>query len=498
MDYIIGVDIGTTATKAVAFSPEGETIVSYSIEYPMITPLPSHCEQDPQKIFEAVLSTIQETVSKSKSNSLKAISFASAMHGIMAVDEEGKPLTNLIIWADTRSKKQAEKIKATGNKIYERTGTPIHPMSPLCKLVWMKEHQSEIFNKAAHFISIKEFVFYQLFGSYIIDHSTASATGLFDIYKSDWNKDALKIVGIDRKKLSDPVPVYHAEKKIKENFLNYLNIPSEIPFIVGASDGCLANLGSNALQSGHAAVTIGTSGAIRICGSSPVKDEQMRIFNYILAEKQYVAGGAINNGGILLSWFKKNFLADASEKKDMWKLIAERISSVPSGSGGLICLPYLLGERAPIWNADARGVFFGINIQHTQNHFLRAIMEGIIYGIYSIGKIVEEKSSAIEVIHASGAFIKCGAWLQILADVFNKKVVVSKCQENAALGAAIIAMKSLKMINDIEEQSKKIAVSAEFLPDTARHQTYMKHHAIYERLYVKLKDEFTAINELQK
>lgn len=504
MRYIIGVDIGTTSTKSIAFDLKGKVISKKSIEYPILNPRPSYSEQDPEEIFTAVLNSVKSITGENVNNELLGVSFSSAMHSVITVDSTGHPLTNCIIWADTRSNEYAQKIKNSeiGHNIYMKTGTPIHPMSPLCKLAWMKDNMKDIMDKAHKFISIKEYIFFKLFGKYIIDYSIASATGLFDIHELKWNEEALKLAGITEEKLSEPVVPAYIIRGIIDGYDNFMGIDKDVPFVVGGSDGCLANLGTNAIKPGDAAVTIGTSGAIRVIANKPKNDEKERIFSYILTEDHFVLGGPVNNGGVIFRWFRDNFspleIQAAKEMGiDPYILLTEKALGVPAGSEGLIFLPYLLGERAPHWDANSRGVYFGINIKHTRDHFIRALLEGIIFGVYSVGKALEETTGEINTIYATGGFARSKVWVQILADVFNKKVCVAESYESSCLGAAVIGMKALGAIEDIEEVRELVPISREFYPDAKNHEVYMKTFEIYSRLYDKLKDEFTEIVGLQ-
>src|SRR4029079_2273869 len=271
------------------------------------------------KVMTAVL---KSTVA----HQLAGVAFSSAMHGLIAVDEKGQPLTNMITWADLRSTEYAMRLKFSelGHKIYERTGTPIHPMAPLCKLMWMREQEPDIFAKAYKFISIKEYVFYHFFGEFIIDHSVASSTGLFDIYDLGWNADALQTAGIDDSRLSKLVATTHVLSGISTSFAEMFGIDVNTPFVAGASDGCLAHIGSHACERRDVSLTIGTSGAVRIMIDKPAFDPKQRIFNYVLTEKQYISGGALNNGGNVMQWFGKHFLKkDFSSADEFEEFIAE-------------------------------------------------------------------------------------------------------------------------------------------------------------------------------
>jgi gluconokinase len=507
MEYLIGLDIGTSSTKAIAFDLLGNVISKCNIGYPILNPKHSFCEQDPEEMFEAVINTIKYVVNENneKGNKLLGVSFSAAMHGIISVNENGEKLTDCIIWADTRSTEYSQSIKNSkkGHEIYMKTGTPIHPMSPLCKLAYMKDNMKEIFNNTYKFISIKEYVFFKLFNKYVVDYSIASATGLFDIYELCWNKNSLEVAGISEDKLSTVVSPTKVFKGMDKKFADLMGIDRDTAFIIGGSDGCLANLGANAVKPGDAAVTIGTSGAIRIIADKPKNDENERIFSYVLTEDHFVLGGPVNNGGIIFRWFRDNFseveLAQSKASAvDPYELLTEVASKVPAGANGLIFLPYLLGERAPHWDANSRGAYIGINITHKKEHFLRALLEGVMFGIYSVGKALEETTGNIDTIYATGGFVRSELWVQMLADVFNKKVVIAESYESSCLGAVVLGMKALGLIDSIEEVEKLVPISKTYKPNIENHEVYMKTFEIYERLYLKLKDEFACIGLLQK
>lgn len=503
MEYIIAVDIGTTSAKAVAFSKEFKVISSKSIEYTIYHPQPNWSEQNPDEIFEAILNAIKYVVEENnyKNNKLKAIVFSSAMHSLIPVDRNGIPLYNSIIWADNRSEEYASRLKETkiGKTIYHNTGTPIHSMSPLCKILWLKDNNKDLFNRTYKFISIKEYIFLKLFNEFVVDYSIASATGLFNIYNLKWNNESLDIIGISSEKLSIPVSPLHIIKGLKKEYAEFLNINKDTPFIIGASDGCLANLGCNAIKPSRASVTIGTSGAIRITTNKPVSDKNGRVFSYVLTENYYVVGGSINNGGIALKWFIDNFY-NRDNKNNVNETIDElmkKVQNIKPGSDGLICLPYLLGERAPHWDSNARGVYFGINITHTYEHFLRALMEGIIFGLKSIGNILEELTEPINDIFATGGFTNSTLWLKILSDVFNKKVLVSESYESTCLGAAILAMHSLGLLKSLQEIDDIIPVTKTISPNQENYEIYKGLFEIYQRLYDILRNEFMNIVKFQ-
>lgn len=364
--YFIGLDIGTTSTKAIVFTASGAVRGTGNIDYPLLVPKASWAEQDPETIFAAVVAALKQAIEQADigQNEIGGIGFSTAMHSLIAVDAHGNPLTNSIIWADNRSAAQAERLKeeGVGHSIYLATGTPIHPMSPLPKIMWLKENQPDISQKTAKYISIKEYVIYRLFGQYVVDYSIASATGLFNLRKLDWDDDALQVAGITKQHLSEPVPTTHILRGMKVRYAEEIGLDPDTPFVVGASDGVLANLGIGAIDNGQVAITIGTSGAVRTVVPEPITDPKGRTFCYLLTENHWVIGGPSNNGGIMLRWFRDEFSWPEVEKAkqlgvDPYDVMIQAAEHVRPGADGLLFLPFLSGERAPYWNAQARGSF---------------------------------------------------------------------------------------------------------------------------------------------
>jgi gluconokinase len=263
-DCALGVDIGTTSTKAVAFDLGGRVISHHSVEYPLLTPTPFTAEQDPEEILRAVLEAIKTAAHRAHSadGAIACVAFSAAMHSLIAVDHDGKPLTRSITWADNRAASWAKRIGREwgGSAIYRRTGTPIHPMSPLAKLVWLRHEEADLFGRAARFVGIKEYVLFRLFGCYVVDYSIASATGLFNIERLDWDDEAIALAGVERDRLPSPVPTTFRLEGLTPAIAAELGLSPNTPFIIGANDGVLSNLGVDAIGAGEMAITIGTSG----------------------------------------------------------------------------------------------------------------------------------------------------------------------------------------------------------------------------------------------
>jgi gluconokinase len=484
MKYYLGADVGTTSVKVVAFDANGKILARHTCTYEMIHPKPDWSEQDPDLIFRSLVAAINKVYSSLPSSQPVFISFSAAMHSLMAVDAAGNPLTSCIIWADNRSAEYAEALKenSIGQEFYQLTGVPIHAMSPFCKLLWMKDNEPSVFQAAYKFIGIKEYIFYKLTGRYVIDTSLASATGLLYLNDLQWDKTILDYAGISVNKLSDLVEVT-ARFNLKPTEVpgsQSLLVPANTPLVIGGSDGASANISSGIFDESALVVTIGTSSAVRMLSKSPYIDKAMRTFSFHAVGEYYINGGASNNGAVVLEWLRNNLLEDKQEMTGFLDMAA----SVPAGADDLLFLPYILGERAPIWNAQAKGVFYGMSVTHKKAHLIRAAIEGVVFGIYSFGKLILEKKPVKE-IYATGGFARSSLWVQILSDVFNLPVRVNGSEESSAWGAVLNGMTAFGI-----EHSNKAESEQYFLPNTTNHLVYKKMCERFERLTGILTPEF--------
>ncbi|MEI9944871.1 MAG: gluconokinase [Chitinophagaceae bacterium] len=497
MNYFLGVDIGTTHTKAVVTTIAGTTFFEAKRSYGIIRPQPGHEEQDADEILDAVTAVIKEAIAQiPSSDKVAAVGFSAAMHSLLPVDQAGKPLHHAIIWADTRSKNEAEEISRDkcAAVIINHTGIPLHPMSPLCKILWFKNNLPDTFSKAHKFISIKEYVFFHFFGKYITDHSIASATGYFNIREKKWDKTALNVIGLCEERLSQPVATVHAEKELTPSYAELLGIKENIPFIIGASDGCLANLGSGAVNHGETALTVGTSGAVRMTVQRPPSQNDGHLFTYPLADNLFVRGGAINNGGVILKWLIDLFLSTEKKSAENYAQLIEIAQQVPPGANGLIFLPYLLGERAPIWDADAKGVLFGLTMQHRKEHIVRAALEGICFTLYNIIKELEKEYGEVKEIYVNGGFVQSPFWIQMLADISGKKLCVTDVADASSIGAAYLAMYATGYVKDLSEVKQFTHITTTYEADESLTTIYQEKFKLFVSLYPKLKDSFTALS----
>ncbi|KIA84790.1 gluconokinase [Flavobacterium sp. AED] len=468
--FYIGIDIGTTATKAVCFDKAGKVIRQFTQSYPMYHPKPDWSIQKPNEILMAVLECIAEIT---KGIEPEFISFSSAMQSIIAIDNTGKPITDAILWADNRAHSLAEALKESeqGKNFYQKTGIPIHTFSPMTKIAWLKENDATHFSKAHKFISIKEYIWHHLTGEYVIDSSMASGTGLMNIHTIKWESEILEFLKIEELQLSTIVSPTHQSKGLSDGF----------HYILGGGDGVLANLGTEAMETGRMALSIGTSGAVRLPVDKPYIDSQMRTQCYHLMDNQYLKLGAVNNGAIVLQWLKESIL----KTNESFEELFVQAETIPAGSEGLLFVPYLLGERAPIWDASAQGTLLGIRIIHTKAHLIRATLEGILFGLLSITEILlpDPEKRHETTIMASGGFGKSELWLQMVADIFQMKVIVAETIEASAWGAVLIGFKATGITISNHTQIGKT-----FLPNKDHKEIYEQGFEKFKRVYPLLKD----------
>ena len=240
-----------------------------------------------------------------------------------------------------------------------------------------------------------------------------------------------------------------------------------VSLLIGASDGCLANLGAGAIKANTATLTIGTSGAVRQTVREPLRDAQGRLFCYILDDDHYVVGGPTNNGGNVLEWVSEKLTRQDTEA------VLTDAEGVPPGSDGLLFFPYLQGERAPLWDATVRGAYLHVDWQHTQAHFARAALEGVLFNLLSINQLLVEYTGPARVIHANGGFAQSRFWVQMLADIAGIPVRLNASNESGSMGAILLTMKAVGLVNSLDEAAERVAFSDTVEPDPARHRTYI-------------------------
>ncbi len=508
MKNMIGIDIGTTGCRAAIYREDGKLQAADSVEYPLLAPFPMWAEQNPEEIYQGVLTVVANAVRQANlpANELAGICFSSVFHSMLPVDEQGEALYPLLTWADMRSQVYTDKIKREydAQEFYRKTGCPVHPMSPFAKILWFRYERPDIYKQTPKYISIKSYILYRFFNKFMEDKSLASGTGIYNLHTLQWDPELMNVAGIDENQLGTVVSTTHIEAGMNPRIAARLGINADTPVVVGAGDGVLSALGAGVVNPGQLISMIGTSGAVRVVADKPRVDEKGRTMCYNLTDDCWFIIGAINNGGIAQRWVRDKLASGEqliAEKLglDPYEILSQYAAKKPAGSDGLIMVPFFAGERAPYWNANARGVLFGLNLSHGKRHIVRATLEGIIYRMFSVYKALDEVAGPIHEIRVGGSFVRSKLWVQIMADVFGRDIAVpEEPAGSSAFGAAVLGMHALGIMKKISDISGFIHIAEDYRPDLERHQRYQRLHGIYERIYWNLQKEFEEIAEIQR
>ncbi|MFD2654688.1 gluconokinase [Gracilibacillus thailandensis] len=477
-EVVIGLDFGTTSVKAVAFDLQGKVKVEAEQLIETYYPEPSFVEQKPNEIEASTREVLKDVFAKTKDKKVLAVGISCAMHSLICVDKEGTPLSDMSIWSDGRSSELVANLDpAVKKSVYSKTGTPIHPMSPLLKLMWMKENDYQPYQQAVYFMSLKEYLLFKWFGKRVIDYSMASATGLMNVKSLDWEDEALDLAGVKRSQLSTIVGPTAVVEGLNQDIAAELGWPKGTPLVIGAADGQLANLGNGAIKPGEVAVTVGTSGAIRQLISGQQVNDNGETFSYAFTSDTSIIGGPTNNGGIALQWLK-----DMMEFGGSHEQFLAGAENVEIGADGLLFVPYVNGERAPVWNQNARGNFYGLSVTHRRPQLVRAVLEGIVFNLYQIGQSLEEIAGAPTTISVNGGLSKSPLWVQILADVFGKEIQLADTHHGAAWGASWTALVAIGKVESFEQIKENIPIDQVVKPNMKNHERYKAVFTKYQQI----------------
>jgi gluconokinase len=481
----IGIDIGTSSVKAITFDAKMQEIAHAEEKVESKHDDEGAAEQDPVIVYQSVMHVLTRSAQETQRLGyiVERVGLSAAMHSLIPVDTSGTCLAPATTWMDLRAKEEASELWKTlaGKSVYERTGTPIHPMTPLLKLMWMRKHQPEIFQKAAKFVSQKEWIWYQWFGEWCVDASIASATGLYNLLQGSWDAEALSLAAISAEKLSSIVPTTYVKQGIRERQLLLSGISPETAFNIGASDGVLANLGVGAIASDVMAITIGTSCAIRTASPAPVTDVSARSFCYVLDADRFVVGGPSNSGGIVLDWLYNSVLSRNPTDREPQRFVEMIAAAETVYCDDLLCLPYVAGERAPLWDADAKGVFFGLQLHHTGPHLMRAAIEGMILNAYWIASGLFKELGQPGQLIASGKVLETEWIRQLVADIFGIPVQFQGAVDASVVGAALLASIATGVVT-WPHVSQHQEAAQENIKQPSQHQAYERKFQRYRKL----------------
>lgn len=503
----IGLDIGTSGCRAGAFDASGRIRALSVAEYPILQPRPGWAEQDPEVILESVVEVVRQLTSSLgdvDARQVAGIGLCSVFHSFIALGPDYEPLTGCITWADNRAAGVLNDIANSVDKeaLYQRTGCRWHPMYPLAKAIWLRRERPDLFARLKKIVSIKDYVIFRLFGEFFLDWSVASGSGLFNIREMTWDEGAMALADIGPDALSAVVDPSFVLRGMAEGLAYRMGVDRHLPVVVGAGDGVLSTVGVGGCGPGRMTLMIGTSGAVRIVRDEPRTDPKGRTWCYVLSRGRWVAGAAINNGGIVYRWFRDEFCRDKAQEAvalglGPYEKMDEMAGSVSPGAGGLIILPFLAGERSPYWNANARGVVFGLALHHGRAHVARAIMEGVAFRSRSIFEALEEVAGPCREIRLTGGFTRSRTWCQIVADVLGRRTLVPSVGEASALGAAAMAMWALGYADRYDFLDETVVIERTHEPDPENHGVYDELYGLYLDVYSSLSRHFDRISRFQ-
>ncbi|ELP68010.1 gluconokinase [Streptomyces turgidiscabies] len=505
---VLGIDLGTTATKVVAVDGAYRVVSTVERPAPLRTGRHGEAVHDPETVLAGAVEAVRESVGicAGRGLSVVALSFSAALHTLLALDSSGEPLTPALSWADTRAAGIARHLRAPGSShgtgigravrdsgraaasiecadadaLHRATGTPVHSMAPLTKLAWFTAHEPELMRRTATWCGLKDYVLSRFTGRLVTDLSCASATGLLDMRTTRWHGPALDIAGVSADRLPELVPPTAVFTLLPEAAA-VLGLPAGLPVVAGAGDGPLANLAVGATAPATAALSLGTSGALRVVRDRPGVDERCRVFCYYLADGLWVLGGAVSNAGVVAQWAAESF--GGVDVGDLLKEAAQ----VEPGAEGLIALPHLLGERAPWWDPDARGALIGLRRGHGRAHMTRAMIEGVGQQLALVRDSLLAADAPVTSVRATGGALRSPLWAEIVAAALDMPLEITDDAAGSGFGAALLARHALGDLPSLTSPVSGARAHRTVIPDQAAARRLAETRGLGEQLYQLLR-----------
>lgn len=503
MDYIIGIDIGTSGTKAVLFDEDLNIVSSASEEYPLYQPQNGWAEQNPEDWAKAAINTIKTIMTSSSidKENVKGIGLSGQMHGLVMLDEDNLVIRPAIIWADQRTEKECDEIteKVGRERLIEITANPALTGFTASKILWVKNNEPDNYARCRHILLPKDYVRFILTGVYATDVSDASGMQLLDVPKRQWSDEILEILEIDRDKLAKVYESPEITGMIKKSIAEETGLKEGTIVVAGAGDNAAAAVGTGVVTDGSAFTTIGTSGVVYAHSSKVHIDPNGRVHTFCCAvSNSWHVMGVTQAAGLSLRWIRDNIYRGKDSSEDIsYGLINRDIEDIEIGSEKLLYLPYLMGERTPHLDPNARGVFFGLSAKHDKKNLARSVMEGVSFSLRDCYDILLEMGLEIDEMMITGGGAKSRVWRQMLADIFNCNVRTIESEEGASLGAAILAGVGSGIFESVESACERyIHKGKEIKPDGENHRIYSRYYDIYGELYDDLKNSFKRLSEI--
>ena len=504
MAYLLGVDLGTSGTKTVLFNETGTPLASHTVEYPLYQPQNGWAEQEPTDWWNATVEGIRTVLQKSGANpaEVKGIGLSGQMHGLVMLDKENKVLRRSIIWCDQRTTAECEEIEARvgHDRLIAITANPALTGFTASKILWVRNNQPEIYEKCAHILLPKDYVRLMLTGEYATEVSDASGMQLLDIPNRCWSDEVLAKLDIDKSLLGKVYESPEITGQITKEAAELTGLAVGTPVVGGAGDNAAAAVGTGVVRSGRAFTTIGTSGVVFAHSDEVTIDPKGRVHTFCCAVPgAWHVMGVTQGAGLSLKWFRDQFCGAemqtaASMGVDPYFLMDKEVEKSPIGANRLIYLPYLMGERTPHLDADARGVFFGLSAIHQRRDLLRAVMEGVSFSLKDCLSVFGEMGLTVEDMAACGGGGSSKVWRQMLADIYNCDISTIASKEGPALGVAILAGVGAGLYASVPEACDAIIQKGDTQHPVAENaKLYVPCYDVYTSLYPALKDVYKKL-----
>ncbi len=495
MSIFIGIDSSTTATKALLMNDQGSLLGVASSEYTYDTPHPLWSEQDPSLWWHGTLQSIRNVLQKTGVNvtQVKGIGLTGQMHGLVLLDENGDVLRPAILWNDQRTASQCDamRLKLGREKLIRITGNDALTGFTAPKILWVQEHEPEIWKRVRHILLPKDYVRYKMTGAFGMDKADGAGTILFDLAKRDWSAEVLSALEIPAGYLPPTFEGTDATGELAASIAQELGLPAGIPVFGGGGDQAASAVGTGAVRAGVVSVSLGTSGVVFATTDSPViePDGRLHSFCHSVPNKWHLMGVMLSAAGSL-RWHRDTFAPNTD-----FDSLLEPAEKIPAGSDGLFFLPYLTGERTPHPDPLARGAFIGLTVRHGLPHLTRSVLEGVSFGLRDSFELMKNAGlENITQVRVTGGGARSPLWRQILTDVLQAEVVTVNTTEGAAYGAALLAAAGTGVFRSVESAcDASVKITGSTSPDPVQADKYQKSYVLYRELYPALKNIFTKI-----
>jgi xylulokinase len=492
VSYVIGIDVSTTATKAVVVDENGEIVSTGVSGYGFETPKPLWSEQDPGLWWTATVEALNSALTTIDASDVKAVGLTGQMHGLTLLDGAGQPLRPALLWNDQRTVVECDEIRAAlgRRRLIETTGNDALTGFTAPKILWVRKHEPDLFARAAHVLLPKDFVRHRLTGDYATDKAGGSGTLLFDLAKRTWSEEVVAALDIDPRLLPPTFEGTAITGTITKQAAGLTGLPAGTPVVGGGGDQAASAIGTGVIDPGTVTVSVGTSGVVFAATDEPAFEPRARVhaFCHAVPARWHMMGVMLSAAGSY-QWFRDTLAPGVS-----FPDLDDEAETVAAGSDGLLFLPYLSGERTPHPDPNARGAFVGLTLRHTRAHLARAVLEGVAFGLRDgLDLMVAAGTPTPNSVRISGGGARSQLWRQIIADVLDTHVETVSTHEGAAYGAAVLAAVGAQWDASATALSARwTSVTATVEPGTAV-AIYADAHEVYRHLYPALKPAFPAI-----